>query len=1220
MFGLAAAPALSPALTPARADINITPGPANPDYPATEPDPWNVIGNLDLQGSDLSIDCGSVVNITGNLLTGDAFVLDSNGVPRLSLFLTQGTLNIGQSLITPTDDAFYFVDSDNSTLTAGANATIGSGGNATFLLNLANNALFDITAAGVFGADDSAVSISAADSAFRVGGAATFAGAGSGVLIFLENGSFDIGGDATFASGGNSSLDLIALDSDLNIGGTLTGTRGAGSASAIFLSGGQMMVGGDWLAGNAPASTGNSTSVITGIDTTIDVGGNFDAGLGPGSSNDLTWTGVTFIGGGDLVFGGTDNTADTSTASFVAEGSSITADGSFRSVLGSGSIGNYEFQNTAVNLGGDFLAEIGGTGPNAGGSTQTFNAQDAGFTANHLAIRTVGDNTSHSVSIADSQLNLAGDFLIETPGNDSDMLVFMEQVTGSVGGDFAIRGPGTESNANVVLIDLDLDIGNDLVFDLPASSTNSIIGNNLFVGELTARVGGDAVFDLNGVSASRNLTLAGLFDLEFVGDNTEHNLTLDDAVLAPAIGTTLDFRIATTGTGSSANIALNNLTGGVSGDLSVTGDRTILEFDNGQGTALDVGDDINFNLGTGSDSQVTLSGTTVTGGGDLRLIVGDESIQDASFSETSISLAGDLLVQAGEASGGSTIQAVTANNFELTANNAEFRLSGADSTSNYVWSENTVFDLTGDLTIENEGDNGNHRVLILDVSGDIDGSLTFRNSGKDLISAITLSLSGFNIGEDLRFDVSSSGEAAETSIRRIDLIATVGGDLVFDLPTGPGGDLDLAFGNNTIDVAGDLVFNLPVAPTGTRSVTWIENDVTVAGDVVIGEGTDFAASGPGNSADGSPGPLDASIIPTDIGGRLVVKGSLDLNDTFSRDAGLAVEDTGTITTTYATPGSGGAPNFTDASFTGAAQINGGTLAITQNDGPAPTAYQKSVVIAADGGATGAFDTITAPDFGDNTALAVTYESDGIFAQRALIGDATLNGGVSLKDYIIAANSQANGTAPATWTQGNFDGVGPVGLNDLGALADNFDLGPADSTDADSDLISLIVDLSTGVFSLFGDANLRAFSIASTGGLLDLSAEAGFDVDLAMDNDLLALGANGGGIDLDGEFLLSTGYLGDSLDGLEFTFGIAGDDNFYRGLIELAENAGSGGSTGGGDSGGDSGGSTGGGDTGGGSGGGSGGGPVDPNVIPTPTTAAAGLALLAALTTRRRRDA
>ncbi|MEM6552433.1 MAG: hypothetical protein AAF750_09965 [Planctomycetota bacterium] len=1282
MFGLAAAPALSPALTPARADITLTPGPANPDYPASEPDPWNVLGDLDLQGSSLSIDGGSVVNITGNLLTGDTTLFDSDG---LSLILNQGTLNIGQSLITPPDSTAFNVESDNSTLTA---------------------------------------------------------------------------------------------------------------------------------------------------------------------------------------------------------------DGSYRSVLGSSSFQSQDFENSTLDFGGDFLVEVGGTGPNAGDSSQAFNASGNVFTANHFAIRTLGNNSSQNASFEDDQLNLAGDFLIEVSGNDSNMLVSMEQVTGSIGGDLAIRGPGVNSVANVIIVGPDLDIGNDLIFDLPAASGAAI--NGLLVADFAARVGGDAVFDLNGVNAGRALVFGGFLDLEFVGDNTEHNLTLDDAELNSFGEPDVHFRITTTGTGSSANIALNNLTGNVSGDfsvigtqtisslrneqggslditgnldfsaeqdstltlifngsdlsvgqdliglrgtrtstsmsfndaeltvggdalignampttpgqmigssnlsffaeqstltvagdfdarqgdgsvsnlvlpgvtleiggdllfggyatpeatsigsdaamtgtdtsitvdggltsvlggnsshlmgyintsldlggdflletgqassptaddggnstqtftmtgssfaanhatfrtvgdnnsstysfedvtldldgdftiaqpgtggdldftlknvtgavgggLSITGEQAIVELDYDPGSTLDVGGDIIISLGSDSATTVGLSGTTLTGGGDLQLILGAGSIQNFDANNSTISLAGDLIVQAGEASGDQAIQAVTWNTFGLTANNAEFRLSGTRSSFNYVW-DGAVLDLAGDLTVASDGDDmPNNRVILLGVSGEIDGSLTFIDSGKNIDSAITFGDVNLNIGEDLRFITSSNGEGSRISDRVIGLTATVGGDLVLDRPTGPGGELDLAFGNNTIDVGGDLVFNLPVAPTGTRSVTWIDNDIDVTGDVVIGEGTDFAASG---SADGSPGPLDGSIIPTDIGGRLVVKGSLDLNDTFSRDAGLAVESTGTITTTYATPGSGGAPNFTNASFTGTATINGGTLAITQTDGPAPTAYQKALVIGADGGATGAFDTITAPDFGDNTALAVTYEPDGIHAQRALIGDATLNGGVSLKDYIIAANTQAAGNAPATWTQGNFDGVGPVGLNDLGDLADNFDVGPADATDANSDLISLIVDLSTGVFSLFGDANLRAFSIASADGLLDLSAEAGFDVDLAMDNDLLALGANGGGINLDGELLLATSYLGDSLDDLDFTFGIAGDDNFYRGLIELAENGGSGGSTGGGDTGGGSGGSTGGGDTGGGSsGGGSGGGPVDPNVIPTPTTAAAGLALLAALATRRRRS-
>jgi hypothetical protein len=68
-------------------------------------------------------------------------------------------------------------------------------------------------------------------------------------------------------------------------------------------------------------------------------------------------------------------------------------------------------------------------------------------------------------------------------------------------------------------------------------------------------------------------------------------------------------------------------------------------------------------------------------------------------------------------------------------------------------------------------------------------------------------------------------------------------------------------------------------------------------------------------------------------------------------------------------------------------------------------------------------------------LAVTYAADGVYVQKALLGDANLDQQVGLADFnILAANF---GGASGIWVTGDFSGDGLINLTDFNLLAGHF---------------------------------------------------------------------------------------------------------------------------------------------------------------------------------------
>lgn len=1025
---------------PAVAGIAVSPNASNPVYPVSMPDPWNIAGPLDLIGSTLSIDNASSVTADA-LLNGGVILGSTSGSytfgdigfdnAAFATFLNDATGNAGT--FSNTGNAVsYFGLSNNATFNNTAGGSLGDPSSA-IVINLDSASSFLGTGNTVFGGDMSSFSLGpgieptpsatgsgdqatmvsevtslvtiakakTADRAmnaitqfnlvysddlanpdaaipagvgytFKVDGDASFGGASSDALIFVDkDSSFEVTGNADFATGGSSVVNIVVIGSEFNVGKTYSGIRGGSSSITQFFAGSDVTIGGDWLSGNA-AGNGASVSSFTAFNSTIMVGGHFDTTLGASSANELNWDNVTYTGGGDFRFAGKDNAADNSAASMDIKGSSLTAPGSFISVLGNNSVQNHNIQNSMISLGGDYLAEIGGTGPDAGNVSQVFTTDQSSFTADNFTLRVTGNRNSHTETFDNTVIDLAGNFLIETPGSKSDMAVLMQRTTGSIDGDFTIRGtgagtglsgPGEQSSSIAVINEFDVAVGQDIRFELPSINNSSA---TLAIDQFKATVGGNVVFDLpTDATGTRSVTI-GAFDIDFVGDSATHSMTLEDAILSGDSGG--DFRVGSTGMNSDTTVVLKNLSGDIGRDLEFA-----------------------FDSRNGHNNSVTVENVTAT-------------------------------------------------------------------------------------------------------------------------------------------------------------------------------------------VARDLVFNLPTDGTGSRSVAFNDVDLDVQRDVVIGQSTDFAVNP-------TAGELDTDLfIPTKIGRNLRVAGSLDLNDSFSRDSGLAVDNTGTVSTYYDAPGDG-SPVFIDASFTGPATINGGTLNIEQTAGLDTKQYAKTTVIAADG-ATGAFDTVNAPSFGDDTAFAITYEANGVNAQRAYVGDATLNGGVGLKDFIITANNLGT---QGTWVDGNFDnGLRDVNDNDVDATVASFGIGTEDAFDAFDNAFSLIVDVESGLLTLAGNGSLRAFSITSASGSLDITEQSdAFEYTLLSTEFAVARGDADDGVGVQGSYYeLSERFLVDGVEDLMFGYGLSNSDQYLQGAVSYSRD--------------DS--------------------PTPPSVIPTPTAAAAGLALLGLSMTRRRRRA
>ena len=108
-------------------------------------------------------------------------------------------------------------------------------------------------------------------------------------------------------------------------------------------------------------------------------------------------------------------------------------------------------------------------------------------------------------------------------------------------------------------------------------------------------------------------------------------------------------------------------------------------------------------------------------------------------------------------------------------------------------------------------------------------------------------------------------------------------------------------------------------------------------------------------------------------------------------------------------------------------------------------YEPLELIYADT-VTGSFGQITGAllhTTADQDALAVTYTADRVWVQRALLGDANLDGSIGQADLDVVLLNW--GSVAGTWSAGDFDGSGTVSQADLDAVLLNWGVSTESAT-------------------------------------------------------------------------------------------------------------------------------------------------------------------------------
>jgi len=234
--------------------------------------------------------------------------------------------------------------------------------------------------------------------------------------------------------------------------------------------------------------------------------------------------------------------------------------------------------------------------------------------------------------------------------------------------------------------------------------------------------------------------------------------------------------------------------------------------------------------------------------------------------------------------------------------------------------------------------------------------------------------------------------------------------------------------------------------------------LTVNNDAFAFVGGTLKIYAPGAVTLDSGATLDASAIDRSAGGAFNFLGGTLAVDTFTGDLAqqggtLAPGNSPGITNivgSYAifagtvaieldgtTPGSG----HDQVAVTGSAALAGN---LDLSLGFAPTLGQTfDILTSGAASVTGSFATVSGVVVDPATGLAVTYQSDRVRVEVALLGDINLDGVVDALDVdIMRLNWQGTGRQ---WVTGDLNGDGSVVLADLQHLADNWSAGALSPT-------------------------------------------------------------------------------------------------------------------------------------------------------------------------------
>ena len=339
----------------------------------------------------------------------------------------------------------------------------------------------------------------------------------------------------------------------------------------------------------------------------------------------------------------------------------------------------------------------------------------------------------------------------------------------------------------------------------------------------------------------------------------------------------------------------------------------------------------------------------------------------------------------------------------ITSHNSSIRLNGraifgSGSTFNKAFSDNRLL-IYGHTTINTN----------IDLDGV--GTTSRIDIGRDV-----------GVTNDARLDIRGLIESPG-SAQTFNGTINNGGTLDVDLPAavawtlGSGGHLRMLSTSGGAEVFGDTV------------------NVT-SGGIISGAGTFFAnvLLNSASALEVGRGQLTSTIETGDGTGLMTWSG-----------AGLTINGGSTVELQIAGTNRGASASGFDAIDATGISINGGRLDLVTLPSLSLTLYQELILMQQTGGGAitgGVFDTVGGVVVGGGpvipTALAVTYEGAQVIVQRALLGDANLNGAIEQGDLDAVLNNWgssnlANPAANISWATGDYTGDGVVNQADLDAV-------------------------------------------------------------------------------------------------------------------------------------------------------------------------------------------
>ncbi|MEM9478915.1 MAG: autotransporter-associated beta strand repeat-containing protein [Verrucomicrobiota bacterium] len=418
----------------------------------------------------------------------------------------------------------------------------------------------------------------------------------------------------------------------------------------------------------------------------------------------------------------------------------------------------------------------------------------AGNTANATLIQ--NEETTNQTAVSTAVSNYSGTGAIDaTLGND---ILFRVNGNANLGGNTS---------------DQTLFFGQDSSFTVTGNltfGTGAMISNLVMLGA-DLDVGGQFFSRADDGSSSSIFFVDGTIDVgEWNHSATNVStsaLTVDRSTIQIGAGGDFDVR-ALNGSVSNLNISdstITNLAGGI-----------LMQADGGSVQATNFGDTpviINGDLVGGADNSsiqsLFASGDIALNGGDFVFLAGNSSTAVASLS--TLKLTGDSV--------------------QTTHNGG-----GASLTQSFG---NIDFDLTNGFLIEGFGDG---------TSSDITVSLGAEMVGDTGITG--------SIGND--FEVRSFGNSLNTSITIGDFSASIGGNLIFEMPALTNSESRLVLTEFAPEVSGDVLFDVARSPGAVDSTLQAAVGFSAGGNVSITENT-----------------IGSLMGSMDVGGTIVNSGQID---------------------------------------------------------------------------------------------------------------------------------------------------------------------------------------------------------------------------------------------------------------------------------------------------------------------------------------------------------